>query len=269
MQSENTAQTDDTVTPDSDAAPIVKLETLTALLEDKPAADTTPDGDENGAAAGDGDKDAKPKLEMFNDLAESLGIELNDLYALKVSTVDGKTVTIEEMKALQATQDEIAIRELEFEETRAAKEGNLRQAQNELAEIVAALPNGTIKPEVLEKLRVKNAARVEIEQTRTIDAIPGWSDEKIRTQEMLGMTTHLERFGFPANHLETVIDHRMYVFIRESYLREQRIRNALAKVRAGKPNPTTPTKTAAQVKTTPKRKDSNARNGLESFLMDA
>jgi hypothetical protein len=63
----------------------------------------------------------------------------------------------------------------------------------------------------------------------------------------------------------------MYVFIRESYLREQRIKNALAKVRAGKPNPTTATKIAgaAPVKPGGRRKDSKARNGLEAFLLDA
>lgn len=269
MQSENTAAIDDGETPDGEALAPVQLETLSALLEEKPAADKTPDGAENGAATGNG-AEAKPKAEMFNDLAESLGIELDDLYALKVTGQDGETVTIQELKALHGTQDDLAIRELEFEETRVSKESDLRQAQNEIAEIVAALPNGTIKPEVLEKLRVKNAARTELEQSRTLTAIPTWKDEAARTADMVGMSSHLERFGFPASHLGTVVDHRMYVFIRESYLREQRITKALAKVRAGKPNPTTPTKAAnAAPGKKVERKNSDARNGLESFLINA
>lgn len=265
MPLETAAEQNENALEEADSAP-VKLEDLFVVLDDKPAADAAPEGDKDGAAAGDGDKDAKPK--MFNDLAESLGMELDDLYKLQVSTVDGKTVSIEEMKALQGTQDAITIRELEFEETRAAKEGDLRQAQNELAEIVAGLPNGTLKPEVLEKLRVKNAARTQVEQSRTLAAIPTWKDEAARTADIVGMSTHLERFGFPAGYLATVSDHRMYVFIRESHLREKRIQNALAKVRAGKPNPTTSTKTVGKVtEKVAAPKHSNARDGLESFFI--
>lgn len=268
MQLKNTAQTDDNATPGGEALQSVKLENLSALLDEKPAAGEAPGGAKNGAAVGNGEK-VKPKAEMFNDLAESLGIELDDLYALKVTGQDGATVTIQELKALHGTQDDLEIRKLEFEENRAAKEGDLRQAQNELSEIVAALPNGTITPAVLEKLRAKNAARIQVEQTRTLAAIPTWKDETARTADMVGMSSHLERFGFPANHLASVSDHRMYLFIRESYLREQRINNALAKVRAGKPNPTTPTKATGKTLPVAKSKNSNARNGLESFFSNA
>jgi hypothetical protein len=267
MELESIAITETAPALDSDAVAPAKLEDLFVVLDDTPAADTTPEGDQEGAAVGNDDKDAKPT--MFNDLAESLGIGLDDLYNLKVTTVDGETVTIEQLKALQGTQDDLAIRELEFEETRVAKEGDLRQAQNELAEIVAALPNGSIKPEVMEKLRAKNATRTQVEQSRTLAAIPAWKDEATRTADMVGMSTHLERFGFPANYLASVSDHRWYVFIRESHLREKRIQNALAKVRAGKPNPTTATKVAAPGKTVAKPTDSNARNGLEAFLNSA
>jgi len=274
MQSENTAKTDSTSEGDVAEPAIVSLESLTDLLAEPVAGDasTTPEGesaqaDENGAAAGNGTE--KPKPEMFNDLADSAGIELDDLYKLKVTTVNGETVTIEELKSLQGKQDDIVLRELEFEETRSKKEGSLRQAQNELAEIVKALPDGTIKPAVLEKLRAKNTARVELEQTRMLDEIPTWSDEKSRTQDMVGMTAHLERFGFPANYLQQVIDHRQMIFIRESFLREQRIKNALERVRAGAPNPTTTTRTTGKPggKTAGKAK-ADTRNGLEAFFSD-
>jgi len=231
------------------------------------ARDETPEGEKGDAVGGDAAIE-RAKPEMFNDLADSLGIELDDLYKLRVSTVDGKTVTIEELKALQATTDDITIRELDFEETRASKEGELRQAQNEITEIVKALPDGTLQPEVLEKLRAKNAVRTEVENSRTMAAIPAWKDEATRNAELVGMGAHLEKFGFPANYLGSVVDHRMFVFVRESHLREQRISKALAKVRAGKPNPTTPTKKAGAVKSVIS-KNSNARNGLESFFNEA
>lgn len=261
MQLENIAS--DTETPEGDAGEqAANLESLGELLADDPQ--PLEDG-EQGTAAGNGeDKNAKPK--MFNDLAESLDIELDDLYALQVTTSDGETVSVQELKALAIKQDDIVLRELEFEETRTAKEGDLRQAQNELAEVVAGLPDGTLKPEVLEKLRVKNAKRKEVEQSRTIDAIPTWKDTETRTKDLTGMAAHLERFGFPATYLASVVDHRQFVFIRESYLREQRIKAALDKVRAGAPNPTTPTKAGTPAKKTGGPKNQNARNGLESFF---
>lgn len=232
---------------------------LTDLLED-----FSEEKVEEGAASGDTNKKAKP--EMFNDLADSLGLELDDLYKLKVSTNDGATVTIEDLKALHGTQDDLTIRELEFEESRTAKEGDLRQAQSELAEVVAALPDGTLQPAVLEKLRAKNAARVQVEQSRTVDAIPTWHNDDIRTKDLTGMITHLERFGFPKEYLSSVIDHRQIVFIRESYLREQRIQNALSKVRVGKPNPTSKTKNVSAPSRTARKPNPNSRNGLESFF---
>jgi hypothetical protein len=268
MALENTAASDDGATPGGEAVDSIKLENLADMLEDEPAAANSPGGGEDGAAAGDGNEKAKP--DMFNDLAERLEIELDDLYGLKVSVGDGETVTIEELKALHTTQDALAVRELEFEETRVTKEGELRQAQNEIAEIVAALPNGTLSPEVLEKLRAKNAARLEVEQSRTLEAIPTWQNEDARTADLVGMSAHLERFGFPAGHVANVSDHRMFVFIRESYLREQRIQKALEKVRAGKPNPTTSTKTTGKApgKTGAAPRKSDARNGLEQFFSD-
>lgn len=262
MALENTAQQSE-----GDKLEPVTLEALTGLLEDEPA-EKTPEGDK-GAASGDANKKAMPK--MFNDLAEATGIKLDDLYALKVSTKDGESVTIEELKSLQGTQDALEIRELEFEESRVAKEGDLRQAQSELAEIVAALPNGTLNPAVLEKLRAKNSARQQVEQSRTMEAIPTWSDETARIKDMTGMVSHLERFGLPQNYLASVTDHRMLVFIRESFLREQRINKALERVRAGKPNPTTKTPATGKAPTKQEQapKIQNARNGLESFLLNA
>ena len=267
MSLENTAVTNDTPSPDGDAVvQAANLESLNDLLVDDPK--PSDDGAQGAAVGNDKEKNAKP--EMFNDLAESLGVELDDLYNLKVTTSDGETVTIQELKSLQGKQDDIVLRELEFEETRASKEGDLRQAQNELAEVVAALPDGTLKPEVMEKLRAKNAKRIEVEQSRTLKAIPTWNDDATRENDMKGMAMHLERFGFPANYLASIVDHRQWVFIRESFHREQRIKNALAKVRAGAPNPTTPTKTAGKApgKTDAKPKNQNTRNGLEQFFSD-
>ena len=145
------------------------------------------------------------------------------------------------------------------------------QAQEELRELMAALPEKAIKPEVLQKVRDKHEAQMQLERGRTLEVIPEWQDQETRTADMEGMADHLKQYGYPVNHLERVADHRQIKYIRDNWHREQRIRKALAAVKAGKPNPTTrhkagkkpPSKTPlAGVKT------GNARNKLEAVFSD-
>ncbi len=275
MLSENTVTTD-TVAPEGAPESVTPPGSLFELLDDiepAPVEPTPPEGTSEQEPSPKSDPATKPGIArpaLFNDLAEATGLELNDLYALKVTTKDGQTVTIEELKALHATQDDIVIRELEIEETRATENAKLRQAQTELSDIVNALPEGSLQPAMLEKLRAKNTQRVVQEQQRTLDAIPEWADETARTADMVGMAQHLEGFGYPADYIGTIVDHRQLVFVRASYQREQRIKAALSRVRAAAPNPTTPTKSAngAPTKTSAPRKHADSRNGLESFFSD-
>lgn len=265
MQSENTP-TD--ATPEGDAEVIAApgLANLAELLDqgEQPDTNENPEGD-NGAAAGDGNN-AKPV--KFNDLADATGLELDDLYQLQVTTTDGKAVTVEELKSLALKQDEIALNELEQAEQHEQQSAELRKAQNELTELIAQLPKGALKPEVLEGIRQKHTTLVNEERARTLEAIPAWKDDKTRETESAGMIQHLQNYGFPPGYLNTVVDHRMLAFIRASHLREQRINAALKKVRAGAPNPTTPSKPSAG-KTAPKKTGSNSpRNGLQAFLSD-
>lgn len=266
MQSE----TQQTETGEAEA-PTVEVPNLSALLdldESSDPATTSEDDTTTGKAGEESPKNAKPK--EFNDLAEAAGLELDDLYALTLNVGDGETMTVQELKALKGEQDEITVRKLEVEEQHAAKSAQLRTAQNELAEIVAALPEGSVSAETLAKVRERQVARAEVEQRKTLESIPTWADAEKRTADMTGMAEHLAQFGFAPDHLKHVTDHRMMVMIRDSYKREQRIRVALDRVRAGAPNPTTSTKAAPTTKgkPAPKRAVGNARNGLEAFFSD-
>ena len=253
-------------TPDSGAAEVHDLSALLDLEQSSDKGATSEDGE--GDAGEESPKNAKPV--KFNDLAEVTGMELDDLYKLELNIGDGESMTVEELKAVKGAQDELTVRELEIEETHAKNSAKLRTAQNELAEIIAGLPEGSVNAQTLEKVRARQAERVKIENARTLEAIPSWSDEATRTADLTGMAQHLESFGFPADHLGSVVDHRLMVFIRESYRREQRIRKALERVRAGAPNPTTSTKaqtTGKPAKGKPVNKG-HARNSLEAFFSD-
>lgn len=254
MQSENTAgvetQTIETEQPE--------IETLAELLVEEEAP-----GGEDAAT-----EQAVPT--KFNDLAGKLGLELDDLYKLEISQAeDGTKVTVETLKDYYAEQADYSVRELEFGERKAKQEADIMQAQEELRELMAALPEKAIQPEVLQKVRDKHEAQMQLERQRTLEVIPAWQDAETRTQEIEGMSEHLKQYGYPTDYLSRVADSRQMKYIRDNWQRETRIRNALAKVKAGKPNPTTKQKPASKA---PRKQPQtgvnrgNSHNPLESLF---
>jgi hypothetical protein len=262
MESENTAGVEATETA------LPGIQHLGEMLQATEPGE--PGEDDAGASDGksSGSKEDKPK--KFNDLAGKLGLELNDLYKLEIMQAeDGTAVTIENLKDFHAKQADYSMREIEFEERKTEQESAIMQAQEELRELMAALPEKAIKPEVLQKIRAKHEAQAKLERRRTLDVIPEWQDEKTRTADLEGMAEHLKQYGYPVNHLERVADHRQVKYIRDNWLREMRIRKALAAVKAGKPNPTTrqkPGNKAPSKQPLAGVKRGNARDKLEAVF---
>ncbi len=238
------------------------IETLAELLDTKHEAGAS-EGEPHGSAE-------KSEPTKFNDLAERLGVELDALYKLEISQAeDGTPVTVETLKDFYAEQGNLTLREVEFEERKTQAETELMKAQAELRELMAELPEKALKPETLQKLRERHEATVQLERQRTMQAIPEWSDDKTRTADIEGMVEHLQQYGYPPSYLEQIADHRQIKFIRDSWLRETRIRKALEQVRAGRPNPTSKSKPASKA---PQRAPltgvsrGNARNKLEAIF---
>ncbi len=246
----------------NDQAP--DIEHLGQLLAEDDSGTGVPAGDDSGS------ENASPT--KFNDLAGKLGMELDDLYKLEITQAeDGTPVTIENLKDNHSKQADFSMREIEFEERRTKQESELMRAQEELRELMAALPEKAIAPEVLQKVRDKHDAQVNLERRRTMEVIPEWQDEKTRTADIEGMADHMKQYGYPVDYLERVADHRQIKYIRDNWQREQRIRSALAKVRAGKPNPTSRQKPAAKSPTKSPLagvRRGNARNQLEAVFSE-
>lgn len=259
MPSENTAGAEQT------ADDVVTIDSLQELLgAGEPVTETPPDA----GAEDSGSDDAAPT--KFNDLAGRLGIDTDALYQLEVSQADdGTPVTVENLKDAYAAQKAVTLRELEFEENRTQAEAKILQAQDELRELMAALPENAIAPKALEKLRQTHAERVKLEQAKTLEIIPAWQDETVRTKDVQGMVEHLQQYGYPVDHLNRVSDHRQMKYIRDNYLREKRIRAALDKVKPGRPDPTP---TAKLVGRAPSKhpvtgvKQGDARNKLDALF---
>lgn len=253
--------------PETAETPDTGLKTLADLLsaEEKPETAPPETGNE-GKPAGDSPEKGKPT--DLKSLAERLATKPEDLYAIKVPMPNGESRTLGELKDLAAKQDEFTLRELEFEEERQRKEGELIRAQDELREMLAALPKEAIKPEMLDKIRQKHEATLKLEREKTLDVIPEWRDEDRRTEDVRGMIEHLKGYGFPENYLTNVVSHRMLRYIRDNWLREQRIRKALEAVKTGKPPATTTGKASGK----PPKKPSTtvpkgqSRNRLETLF---
>ena len=211
-------------------ASLSDLERLGQALADD---DTEQPGGDKGKPSG---SDEKAKPTKFNDLAGATDMDLDALYALEATLDDGgEPVTIEQLKDHYKQRADFDVTKLEFEEQRTQQMNDLVRERAELKELLQALPANAVKPEVLQRMRTKMEQTASEERQRTLEAIPEWKNAEARTQDITAMAEHLQGYGFPANQLEQLVDHRWQRYIRDNMLREQRIRSALEKVRKGAP----------------------------------
>lgn len=216
--------------------------------------------------------DDETKLTKFNDLAGKTGMDLDALYALEIANSEtGEPLTIEQLKDAHKNNADLELRTIEFEERMVKEQNDLTREKAELQEIMAALPEKALAPEVLERIRDKSDKTIKLERQKTLEVIPEWNDADTRQADIEGMTEHLQGYGFPVNYLSQVVNHQQLRYIRDNWLREQRIRKAMDKVRSGKPDKTA---TAKQQKSAPKKasvvnvKRGNARNKLEAVFSE-
>jgi hypothetical protein len=217
-----------------------KIETLADMFRE-PAKEEATAG-ENQQLGETAEKQPKVAPKALKDLAEKLGVRPEDLYGIEVPYADGKTRTLGQLKDLASKEGDLTVRELAIEEARTKKEAELHRDRAELSELIAALPREALKPEVINAIRQKHEATLKRERAKTLEIIPEWKDEAKRTEELTGIVEHLQSYGFPAHYLQSVSDSRTLKYIRENYLREQRLRRALEKVEAAAPSATTKSK---------------------------
>jgi hypothetical protein len=253
--------------PDAGAPRQDPPRTLHDLLRESEES-TTPEQGEPGKARESASK-AKP-IEGLKDLAERLELKPEDLYKVKVPMANGESLTLGEIKDLAAGSGDLTEREMRFEEDRSRREGELLRAQSELQTLIAALPKGAIKPEVLEAVQARHTATLKRERELTLDVIPEWRDEAKRTEEITGMIEHLKGYGFPENYLGTLTDHRSLRYVRDNWRREQRVRKALEQVGKGAPPATGKSKPSGRAPALPAptrpTKGSDPRSRLLALL---
>ena len=154
------------------------------------------------------------------------------VYKSKVPMPNGaEALTIGELKDKISGLTDFEMQQVEFDERRIKKEGELLKSEGELRDILAMLPKETLDPKVLAKIHERQQATTRIEKQRTLEHIPSWADEKRRNADIELMQETLSDYGFDESFLHSVIDHRAMKFIRDMCLMRDRIRKSIANVR--------------------------------------
>jgi hypothetical protein len=159
------------------------------------------------------------------------GLTSEQIYALKVPLADGaEPIALGELKDRVKELVDFETRELQFDQRRQKSEGELLRAQTEIRDILGMIPKEQLNPALINRLRQQREATQARESELTLQHIPAWENEKTRAEDLKGMIDYLGEWGFPPQFIETLVDHRALKFVRDSYLRDKRIKQALSKV---------------------------------------
>lgn len=177
-----------------------------------------------------GDDPSKPP-ETMEVLSKRLGFKPEQIYSVKIPLADGaEPLTIGQLKDRVGELVDLETRETQFDQRRVRMEGELLRSQAEIRDLLSMIPKEHIKPEVVNKIRQRHEANMAFERRQTLEHIPEWRDEKRAGEDLQGMTDFLGEYGFDETFIASVHDHRALKFIRDMYLRDKRIKNALSKV---------------------------------------
>jgi hypothetical protein len=187
---------------------------------------------ETGESHAEGDDKkppAKSKPKDLKTLAETLGVEVKDLYDIAIpSGRDGEEpTTLGKLKDHFAEREDFTVRSLAFDEEKRRKEADFLRAEQELQVLLSALPKDAIKPETLKAAREKQANHMKAERARALDTIPEWKDEKVREADLTEIVEHLSSYGLSAAYLASVYDHRTMKLLRDFTKQTRRLKAAL------------------------------------------
>lgn len=194
--------------------------------DDDTGAQGGPDGAEQETA-----NDAPQTLET---LAESLGVEVADLWQVEFNDGAGKTRTLGELKDLLKSNVDIDARELEFSERKSADENELMKQRQELEFVLSSLPKTAITPELKARATAERERVLKRERDRTLAAIAEWQKPEVEKAERAKIGEWITQFGFGAGDLSRMFDHRMLKLLRDSWQRHERVKAALEKVKEQK-----------------------------------
>lgn len=189
------------------------------------------DDEESSNSNSVADDDPSKPPETMEQLTRRLGLKPEQVYGVKIPLADGaEALTIGQLKDRVSELVDFETRETQFEQRRIKAEGELLRSQSEIRELLAMVPKEHISPEIVNKIRKRHDDNMKRERQLTLEHIPEWHDEKKHAEDLQGIIEFMGDYGFDDGFISTVTDHRALKFIRDMYLRDRRIKAALAKV---------------------------------------
>lgn len=156
---------------------------------------------------------AEPEAETPLDIgaiAERLGVDPAKLYDARIPLADGaEPVTLGQLK--DAYRDAQALEAARSEVTKARGEwqaDQLRQ-QRELDEILSAIRQDAIDPQLAQAVQKVNRERLSREAEALFRTVPEWTDQKTRDADLVQMVDTLTPYGITRADLDAVTDHRV------------------------------------------------------------
>jgi hypothetical protein len=202
---------------------------LAKLAQDDEDTDDGDGVDDNGTPRESG---KKVKLDSLDSLAASLGIEVKDLYGIKVPGSGGReAMTIGQIKDRFTSFDSLESDRLALTERQVQQEAEFEQTRAELRELLAVVPKEHLSQEKLQAAAQRVAARNKADGKRLLDAMPEWRDQERREAEATDMAASLGKYGIPASYLGTIRNPALLKFIRDAARREKQVQAALAAVK--------------------------------------
>lgn len=203
---------------------------LAKLQQDDEAGDEDEAGDDDNGKPRESGK--KVKLDSLETLADGLGIEVKDLYAIKVPGSGGREpMTIGQIKDRFERFSSLEADRLSLTEERVAQEAEFEQTRAELRELLAVVPKEHLSQEKLQAAAQRVAARNAADGKRLLQSMPEWKDQDRRDAEVKDIADLLGTYGVPASYIKTIRNPAILKFMRDAARREKQVREALATIK--------------------------------------
>ncbi|MFT3973162.1 MAG: hypothetical protein QM699_06855 [Amaricoccus sp.] len=217
------------------------------------------DADEEG---GDGPARLKPPSSL-DELRDSLGLDDEALYKIKLNTGDGEAVTLGDLKDAYQDRSKAARETVKREAALDAREAALVADQQLWQEIGNQL-GAAVKPETLNALKLRTQQHAAKEQQALFNAIPELRDEAVFKNWRGDLVKFLhEGYGFKPQEM-VITDHRILLVLRDF----MRTKSRLDKLLSFEPsqNPPSSKRSKPPITGAAKRSQllSRARNGNDS-----
>lgn len=246
----------DNQTPQTDTD-TTKDDFVAELLADKPSDKLNKDNKstlEKDTSDDSAEKPKKPvKLQSMAELAEKLGLKVEDLYNIEVPMMgDGQKMTIGQLKDSITEVKTFEAGKLAFEEEKVAfEQGSLRAKEemttilNKLKEVIPQKHFETLMKAGLQE----HSQKLNEQKKKVFELVPEWSDRDVLSKDVGDINSHLEPY-FGKNALGQFNNANLIKYIRDNMKRQQRVDSALKKMMEVPPKSTSNSK-KAPTKVTP------------------